>query len=297
MKKLFCAICGPKADKKLLYQRNFELNQINKKVFSARRLPDRLHCKTVQCQNCGLVFADSILKTNQLAKLYKASLLTYQNQTPDLSKTYRHYLKKLEKFKVKKNKLLEIGCANGFFFLEAKKQGYKQVWGVEPSLDAFNKAPKQIQKRIKNTMFSKKLFKKNYFDVICFFQTFDHIFNPNLFLKDCYHLLKPGGLILAINHNVNSLQSKILKDKSPIIDIEHPYLYSQKTMRSIFEKNKFQVLKTSSTFNIYSLHYIIHLLPLPLKFKSTIFSFVKSLNLDNIKLKLKLGNLILIARK
>ena len=231
MKKIFCAICGPKFNKKLLYQKFFKLNQINKKVFSARRKPDKLHYKTVQCQNCGLVFADSIFQNKKLAELYKDSLLTYQNQIPDLSKTYRHYLKKLEKFKVKKNRLLEIGCGNGFFFLEAKKQGYQDVWGVEPSLDAIRKASKQVKNNIKNAMFAKKLFKKNSFDVICFFQTFDHISNPNKFLEDCYHLLKPGGLILAINHNVNSLQSKILKDKSPIIDIEHPYLYNQKTMK------------------------------------------------------------------
>jgi len=297
MQKQSCAICNKKTHKKLLYKQNFEPSQINKKIFSARRLPDRLHYKIVQCQNCNLIFADSILKTNQLAKLYKESLLTYQNQIQDLSKTYGYYLKKLERFKVKKNRLLEIGCGNGFFLLEAKRQGYKQIWGVEPSKDAIRKAPKQVKNNIKNDMFSKKLFKKNSFDVICFFQTFDHISNPNRFLKHCYYLLKPNGLILAINHNTNSLQSRILKSKSPIIDIEHPYLYSPITMKLIFQKNNFQVLKLNSIFNIYSLDYLLHLLPFPLKFKSLIISFIKSSDLKKIKLKLRLGNLMIIARK
>ncbi len=297
MKKQFCPICGPQVEKIPLYPQNFKISQLNKKIFSARRLPDRLHYKTVKCQNCGLVFADAVLDNNQLTKLYQASTLTYQDQIPDLAKTYGYYLKKLEKFKVKKNRLLEIGCGNGFFLLEAKKQGYKQVWGVEPSLDAIKKAPKSLQKTIKNSMFHQKLFAANSFDVICFFQTFDHILDPNKFLKDCYYLLKPSGLILAINHNIESFQAKILKEKSPIIDIEHSYLYSKKTMPLIFEKNKFEVLQVNSTFNLYSPDYLLHLLPLPNKLKTNLITLINNFHLKNIKLKLKLGNLILIAKK
>ncbi|MFH2061642.1 MAG: class I SAM-dependent methyltransferase [Candidatus Beckwithbacteria bacterium] len=296
MKIQFCPICGPKATKKTLYSQNFKLSQLSKKIFSARRLPDRLRYKTVQCHNCGLIYADSILETDKLAKLYKNSLLTYQDQILDLTKTYGYYLHSLENFNVNKNSLLEIGCGNGFFLLEAKRQGYRKVKGVEPSLDAIKKTPNSIKKEIKNTMFSRKLFKKNSFDVICFFQTFDHILNPNQFLKDCHYLLKSGGVILAINHNVESLQAKILKEKSPIIDIEHSYLYSPSTMSLIFKKNKFNVLQIKSTYNIYSLGYLFHLLPLPEKIKSFLTNLVKNSYLRKLKLKLKLGNLILIAK-
>jgi len=268
MKNQTCPICGPKANKKLLYSQNFKPSQLNLKVFSARRLPDRLHYKTVKCKTCSLTYADSILNKSLLSKLYKQSLFTYKNQIQDLTKTYGYYLKKLEDFNASKADLLEIGCGNGFLLLEAKQQGYQKVFGVEPSSDAVKKAPKKIKKHIKKAMFGKKLFPKNSFDVICFFQTFDHISNPNKFLKDCYHLLKPGGLILAINHNIDSFQSKVLKDKSPIIDIEHPFLYNPKTFKQIFQKNKFKVLKVKPTFNIYSLDYLFHLLPLPKKNKA-----------------------------
>ena len=297
MKKQFCPICGPQAEKIPLYSQNFKTSQLNKQIFSARRLPDKLRYQTVACQQCGLVYAGSILEPSQLSKLYQDSLLTYQDQIPDLVKTYGYYLKQLEAFRVKKNKLLEIGCGNGFFLLEAINQGYQDVWGVEPSSDAIKKAPKKIVHKIKKSMFSKKLFKSNSFDVICFFQTLDHISNPNQFLKDCHHLLKPGGLILAFNHNVNSIQSKLLKEKSPIIDIEHPYLYSPKTMRLIFEKSKFQVLKISSSFNTYSLDYLFYLLPLSRKTKNWLINLTKKFYLNRIKLKFKLGNLMLIATK
>lgn len=287
MKTQFCPICGPQAAKKELYPQNFKLSQINPKIFSARRLPDRLHYRIVKCNQCGLVYSDPVLNQDQISQLYNQSLFTYKDRVNDLTKTYGYYLRQLGKYKVKKNQLLEIGCGNGFFLSEAKQQGYQLVWGVEPSQDAINQAPVGLKKYIKHAVFNQKLFAKNSFDVICFFQTFDHIGEPNQFLNDCHYYLKLGGLILAINHNVDSLQSKILKEHSPIIDIEHTYLYNLKTMRLIFQKNKFQVVKTGSTFNIYPLDYLFHLLSLPKKITPKI----------RLKLKLWLGNLMIVARK
>lgn len=288
MKIQTCPLCGPKAGKQLLYPQNFRQSQINAKVFSARRRPDRLHYRIVKCNQCGLVYSDPILNHNKISQLYNQSFFTYKDRVNDLVKTYGYYLKQLKNYQVNKEKLLEIGCGNGFFLEEAKRQGYQSVWGVEPSLDAIKQAPKIIQKQIKPAIFRQSLFTKNSFDVICFFQTFDHITNPNKFLNDCYALLKPDGLILTINHNVDSLQAKILKDRSPIIDIEHTYLYSPQTMRLIFEKNKFQVVKIGSTFNIYKLDYLLfHLLALPRRFTPKI----------KLKIKLRLGNMQLVGRK
>lgn len=267
----FCPLCGPRAGKKELYPQNFKISQINPQIFSARRRPDRLHYRIVQCSRCGLVYSDPIMEPTKISHLYNQSFFTYQNRVKDLTLTYGYYLKQLGKYGVKKAKLLEIGCGNGFFLQEAKTQGYQSVWGVEPSQDAINQVPKNLQKFIKHSIFKPSLFPKNSFNVICFFQTFDHISDPNQFLNTCYGYLKPGGLILAINHNVEALQAKILKSFSPIIDIEHTYLYSLKTMPLIFQANRFQILKSGPSFNY--------------------FPFVNS------KIKLWLGNLILIAQK
>lgn len=272
MKTQFCPLCGPLAGKKELYPQNFKLSQINAKVFSARRLPDRLHYRIVQCRQCGLVFSDPILDPAKINHLYHQSLFTYKNRVNDLMATYGYYLKQLEQYQVHKGKLLEIGCGNGFFLTEALRQGYHSVWGIEPSRDAINQAPGKLKKFIRHSVFKPKLFPQNCFDVICFFQTFDHISDPNQFLTDCYDYLKPGGLILAINHDVEAFQAKLLKSYSPIIDIEHAYLYSLKTMKLIFSKNKFVVIKTGPIFNYFPL-------------------------LTPLKLKLWLGNLMLIAKK
>ena len=127
--------------------------------------------------------------------------------------------KVLKEYNVEGKSFLDIGCSNGFILEKALELGFRHIKGVEPSLDAIEKALPNIKPFIINGMFDKKKFEKESFDMITFFQTFDHIAEPNIFLKSCFDILENKGFILAINHNANSLSAKILGEKSPIIDI------------------------------------------------------------------------------
>jgi hypothetical protein len=57
----------------LLYDANFEPADLNPAVFSARRLPDRVHYRMVRCGTCGLVRSDPVAHLNTLARLYEPS--------------------------------------------------------------------------------------------------------------------------------------------------------------------------------------------------------------------------------
>ena len=58
-----CAICGTLDNALELYAANFTTNALNPEVFSARRLPDRLHFRLVRCLSCGLVRSDPVADT------------------------------------------------------------------------------------------------------------------------------------------------------------------------------------------------------------------------------------------
>ena len=194
---------------------------------------------------------------------------------------------------------MEVGCGNGFILEKLHKSGYKNVYGVEPSLDAVRKADSSIRKNILINILKTGLYKEGTFDFIFFFQTLDHISNPNSFLKICNSYLKNGGYILAFNHNVNSFSSILLKEKSPIIDIEHPYLYNFTTIKKLFDKNGFISENIYSPNNVVSFKHLLKLFPLPNSFKKIILNsknhIIKNLLLKSIKLKL--GNLCAIAKK
>ncbi|MDH7475884.1 MAG: class I SAM-dependent methyltransferase [Microgenomates group bacterium] len=291
-----CAICE-KNNYQILYRENIPPDKINEKVFSARRLPDKIHYQIVQCQNCGLVYSNPIFSLDKIKNLYRKSYVAYEESLENLKKTYGHYLRQLENFAPKKNRLLDIGCGNGFFLEEALNQGYKEVFGVEPGKKSVLKAKPQIRKNIKIDFFHASLFPKNFFDVITCFQTLDHIPDPNTFLKDCRWVLKKGGLMLFINHDVGHIVNRFLGEKSPIIDIEHTYLFDKKTIKKIFEKHHFKVLKVGSATNIHNLGYWIKLFPLANFLKLGLINILKKTSLDTLKIKLAVGNLVVFARK
>lgn len=291
-----CALCE-KDDFRILYKANFDIKQIDEKIFSARRLPDRLHYRIVQCRKCGVVYSNPILEHTILEKLYKKSVLDYGEHIANLQKTYGFYLRKLEKFGIRKNRILEIGCGNGFFLEEAHTQGYKEVYGVEPSMQAVSKASSYIKKRIKIDIFRHGLYERQFFDVICCFQTLDHLPDPNAVLRECFYVLKKGGLVLFLNHDVESFSARLLKNRSPIIDIEHTYLFSKKTMRQLFEKHGFQVLAVENSFNFHNISYWVRLFPFPNWLKLWLIDMIKMLKLDTLPLKLYPGNLVLFGRK
>jgi len=290
-----CPICNSKDDYTVIIKENFKLKDINIHTFSARRLPDRLHYRIVKCNKCKLVRSNPVIDSGRITELYKNSILTYQDEITNLITTYYNYLKPVLRKMSFNDNILEIGCGNGFILTFLFELGYNNVFGVEPSNNAVKKANKNIFKNIKVDIFKKNLFEKDYFKFIFFFQTFDHISDPNGFLEECYKILKKGGYMLSFNHDVNSFTNRLLGGKSPIIDIEHTFFYSPSSIKKIFEKNKFDVTEIKSPTSIISLKYFFWLLPLPQNLKQKILNSKSLFFKKNIKLKL--GNLCIQAQK
>jgi hypothetical protein len=125
----------------------------------------------------------------------------------------------------------------------------------------------------------------------------DHISKPIELLGECLTVLRPGGQILALNHNVSSWSARALGERSPIVDIEHTYLYSPTTMRSIFAKAGFTDVSVRSVRNTYSLAYLTQLVPFHAGLKSRLLPALLRGRAGRIRVTMPLGNLCLIARK
>jgi SAM-dependent methyltransferase len=141
------------------------------------------------------------------------------------------------------------------------------------------------------------LFLPEQFDVICMFQVFDHIADPGALLGECLNVLKPGGLTLCINHDVDAMSARLLKERSPIVDIEHTYLYSRATMARLFERHGFDVLRAGAAVNNYSLYYLVRLAPFSPPLKHRALAWLRGSRVGRLRLAVPLGNLYLIAQK
>lgn len=197
----------------------------------------------------------------------------------------------------KNPKVLEVGCGNGFFLEELVEKGISNVFGVEPSPKMANQSNIKIRKNIKVDIFKKGQFKKKSFDLICCFHTLDHMIKPNEFILESHSLLKKGGYITVIVHDTGGLSVKLFGEKSPIFDIEHVYLFNKKTLRTIFEKNGFEVIDVFDVVNTYPISYWLRMSGLPIILKRAfgkIITYVKPLNFD---VSLAGGNIAILAKK
>ena len=293
-----CAICKTLDNSTEIYPPRLSDETIDERTFSARRFYDKKnHFRIVKCRRCGLLRSDPIIDAAMVGRLYEGSLLTYENHIPNIQKTYGRYLKRVARFLPSKKRLLEIGCGNGFFLEEALNQGFKEVWGAEPSIEAIGKAAPRVKKNIKLGLFSSSMFPENFFDIVCIFQTLEHFVDPAAVLAGCRNILKPGGVVLAINHNLDSVPVKIFGEKSPVVDIEHMYLFSAETMKKIFEANGLKPIDVFSVWNRHSAGYLLTLVPFPKTLKDFLVKIAGSLRLAELPLYLPIGNVGVVGQK
>ncbi|MEP6956408.1 MAG: class I SAM-dependent methyltransferase [Chthoniobacterales bacterium] len=292
-----CPLSGEIGDATEIYPANFEAGALSPEVFSARRLPDRIHYRIVRSNRSGLVRSDPVADPALIQQLYARSSFDYGAEVPCLRKTYRRYLERACARGCARGRLLEIGCGNGFFLDEAQAAGFRDVRGIEPSQQAAHQAAPGLRERIVCDIMRPGLFAADEFDVICMFQVFDHIPAPNELLEECRRVLKPGGFLLALNHNVEACSARLLGERSPIVDIEHTFLYSPATMKRICEANGFAVVEQGTAWNTYSLAYLFRLMPLPNVMKKALLRFLHASALGRWPATVPLGNMYLIGRK
>jgi 2-polyprenyl-3-methyl-5-hydroxy-6-metoxy-1,4-benzoquinol methylase len=286
-----CPICPEGTPFKVRYPAQFSRESLQ---FIARKTPDHMHFRIVRCDGCGLIFSNPIIPAEDIIKLYKESGFIAE---PQLDNMRRDYLNEFQTILplAQKDRLLEVGCSNGFFLEEIKKLGFKETYGIEPGQEAVQKAAPTIRPFILNDILRPGLFPDGHFDVVCFFQVFDHIIDPNDFLHTLHRYLKPQGVLFAIHHNIRSLMPAILGAKASTYDISHIHLWDHDTMRKILEKNGFRLHVVRNTANSYQLDHVLRMLPLPDAIKQSLRHLTQKLNLSDVSIKAKVENMACVA--
>jgi SAM-dependent methyltransferase len=292
-----CAICHTEGNATELYPAIFDNRSFSAATFSARRVWDEVHYRIVKCNTCGLVRSDPVADSSTLAELYAQSAFNYEYEVDNIKATYGHYLAQIARYHTRKGALLEIGCGNGFFLEEALAQGYGPVYGIETSRSAIESASSLIRNNIICDTMRPGIFSSEQFEIICMFQVLDHIPEPSVLLDECHRILKPGGIILSLNHNVEAVSSRLLRQRSPIIDIEHTFLYSPSTIVRLFVSCGFGIEHLGSAWNRYSLYYLTRLVPWPIKLRPWVVGLVDNYIFRRLSLSVPLGNLYIIGKK
>ncbi len=275
----------------------FDPAAVNPDTFSARRSPDRVHYRMVRNRRTGCLRADPVLSERTILEQYRQSTVNCGDVLNDTTETYLRYAERVWGILPDRRGVLEIGCGPGRFLARVSHMGFNTVAGIEPSEEARNTAPTEIRDAIRAEPLHQGMFAPESFSLVCGFQVLDHLLAPNAVLDAARHVLAPGGVMFWICHDVGHWSARLLRERSPIYDIEHVVLYSRDTIRALFAKNGFRVHSVFGVANRYPLSYWLHLAPLPRPVKEGLGTALRKVRLDRVRLRVNLGNMGIVAVK
>jgi len=200
--------------------------------------------KIVKCKECGFVYVNPRIATEDLAKLYSSDYfrnqqygyLDYEATAHLRKKNFERWYRDIKPYLfVEKGNALDIGCASAYFLDILRNKGWK-VQGIEldPSMISLLK-----EKNIETYTKTFDTFESNEkYHLITLFDVLEHI--PDI--KDTFErlssLLHPDGVIALITPNADSFQHKLMgKRWFQIKPLEHIYYFSPSTLKRAIEPN------------------------------------------------------------
>lgn len=174
-----------------------------------------------KCGKCGYTFTNPRPTLEELPKFYDFNYFKderhykkFFNEDGSLrqdSDDYYNRIKIIESCVTKRGKILELGAAYGDFLVKLRDRGW-ETFGIEISEDAVKIAQEKNNINIYNGTL--ETFETNEkFDVICMFQTLEHLANPKYIIEKSYQLLNLGGIIVIEVPNVKAFDLKINKER------------------------------------------------------------------------------------
>ncbi len=237
--QIYCEICKNKNFVKIL-------NKNKTKIYTNRednkKDNKKLKCILYQCKNCNFVFQKITKKLkDSLSKIYKSEFAQLSQPLGQGNWGKKRFLAlkgKLDRInRYKHGSILEIGCGNGYVLKYLKKLGFKDLTGVDPSL---NKSFKEKKINLLNKFVTKKLNLKKKFDFIFSIGFYEHVFNLNEITSfSLKHLNDDGEIFLVIPNFFSSLTN----GNPDLFAHEHINYFTKKVMIEHFKNHSLQLTK------------------------------------------------------
>lgn len=140
-------------------------------------------------------------------------------------------------------RLLDIGAQKGEFLWYMQMKGWL-VEGVE--LD--NQVPNPAKMPIHYGDFLEMELEEAQYDVVTFWAVLEHVYEPAVFVRKAAKLLKPGGRLVVLVTNLNSIQSRFYQaDDYP----RHLTIFTKESASRLCDDAGLQLTKTATGQEIF----------------------------------------------
>lgn len=234
METVACNLCGSENSKPLLRVKGWNI---------------------VQCSQCGLGYLNPRPDEEELNSLYEEEYFSrHVSDRPDLYLVdeagiqeriamQRARVAQIERLtQGSKGKLLDVGCATGFFLACARARGWG-VQGLEISECAAEYARDRLQLDVWDGTPDDLTLPERLFDVITLYHTLEHLPDPLGSLKAIRQSLRKGGWLVIELPNFGSFDAKWCQSKWQGLCVPyHLYHFSSATITRMVTEAGFQTL-------------------------------------------------------
>ena len=205
----------------------------------------------LQCGDCNHVFANLRMTDAELLALYSKGYFfgeEYSDYLADrevLRKNFTLRLKTLERHAdpARHRRLLEIGSAYGFF-LELVRDRFDAV-GIDITADGTRYAKEVLRLNVIHGDFLTYDFGDGEFDVVCLWDTIEHLRDPNLYVEKISRYTRPGALLAITTGDVESVVARTKGEKWRLLHPPtHLHYFSRKTLGRLLHDGGFEVIST-----------------------------------------------------
>jgi SAM-dependent methyltransferase len=213
--------------------------------------------RVVRCSDCTLIYVTPRREEAKLRAMYEVDYwrspsakefgyTDYLRDEPLYRRTYRRRFAAIRRHHPKPGRVLDVGCAAGFFLSIAKEEGWSCT-GVEvsPAMAAFARERYGLDVRLGSLL--EQGFSPATFDLVTFWDVIEHLPDPAAALREARRLLAPGGLVLVETQNVGSAFARLLGRRwQHYKHAEHLYHFDPATVRQLLELTGFEVIDLRS---------------------------------------------------
>ena len=227
---------------------------------------DGLHI--VRCRRCGLTYVNPRYQEEALQGIYTEAyydhdgivngleFFGYEDYVADeenIKLTFAKRLGTIERY-VSRGRLLDVGCATGFFLALAKARGW-HVLGSEVSQFGASYAREKLGLDVRLGTLRSLAFDSASFDAVTMWDVLEHVTDPQAELTEVSRILRPGGVCSIITPDAGSIVARLLGDRWEEYRRvrEHVYFFSRHTISEMLRQAGFGVLRFESAGKVFYL--------------------------------------------
>jgi SAM-dependent methyltransferase len=226
-----CALCGGTRLQELIH------------AYDHKREQPNWNYHVVRCAGCGFLFRHPGIRPERLGDLYASGKYAKFLGGKYKRKRRRRYRVTMEPFGAlfkdgEGRRLLDFGCGNGLFLDIARRRGF-DPYGVDLAEDAVAAARGRGHKAYQGSPADVPEIAAGGFDVITMWSVLAHLAEPVEDLTMLRRLLAPGGVLLILTVNGNSLALKRRLDGWGGFTPNHLLFSSPQTLPRLLERAGF----------------------------------------------------------